>query len=926
MQPGQGKVKGAAFGWDPKDRVNGLNLESSQQTHSAHDTNSLAHTGLTTTYVELIKRMLVYVYNVIHGVFFPSFDDKQHERQFTSQEWYLGKMLALYASVFLIANWILACIPDPVPDLPRHINMVLDILAIIEHHPLRILHSASLGIHLWRVRFFFPKLRSGRANSRKGKTFLGRSCLFALGQRRFPAALIAAVTIILMGVCIVPYRQPWARLVANAILFHAFIIYVHWAREMSDRDRFVMSRQIKEAYLYRHRLQMREKQIQNSKQRLTGYIFHEVRVPLNTAMLAVQNIEASGAVSKPLELEFNALSGSLTVMSKVLNDVLDLNRMDAGKFESVNKPYAFHKVIESLLVPLRLAVSAKGLQLIENLDPRIDDFVLDCLIAAKKVKGQYDESEELEPLVVGDEMRFRQIFTNFTSNATKFSPPGGRIEVVTKLLWPAPPGTGSVSPVGPGDPGWFADPYSGHVSSTTATSHRDHPTSPNGHADDRVTPKQEYVRPSPSMKEEQQGIFHGKGSSPNIVDEKPAVAVPVEQIVIRIEVRDTGSGIKKRDIKDAKLFSPYVQTEIGRHQGGKGTGLGLALVRRIVKLSGGRLGVKSKFGQGSCFWVELPLKVGSHALIQSETGSRDVSIRSRSGPTRAKDFALDQSSMYTNPTANDGTRRSSFTYGPPAPHFSHRTIMEQQGLVEMTPSRPELRHRLETPLGMALKESTGAKLESSQSYLSDTQALPPHNADTPPRQDSSMSAPAAMERGATVTASASNPSPDTKPPLSILVVDDDALTRKLMTRLLARLGCTVTTAENGLKALELLLGSMFTPSEAATPSTLLPNTPGTTSTGTDQVVSQPRFFDVVFLDNQMPQMSGLDAIARLRAAGREDLVVGVTGNALIRDQDEYLAAGVDHVLIKPVLEKSLKQMLSLAERRRTAGALEDAPE
>jgi len=50
-----------------------------------------------------------------------------------------------------------------------------------------------------------------------------------------------------------------------------------------NRDRFIMSKQIKDAYLYRHRLQMKEKQIQTSKQRLTGYIFHEVRVPLNTA-------------------------------------------------------------------------------------------------------------------------------------------------------------------------------------------------------------------------------------------------------------------------------------------------------------------------------------------------------------------------------------------------------------------------------------------------------------------------------------------------------------------------------------------------------------------------------------------------------------------------------------------------------------------
>jgi hypothetical protein len=57
------------------------------------------------------------------------------------------------------------------------------------------------------------------------------------------------------------------------------------------------------------------------------------------------------------------------------------------------------------------------------------------------------------------------------------------------------------------------------------------------------------------------------------------------------------------------LFSPYVQTEIGRRQGGKGSGLGLALVRQIVRLSNGRLGVDSEYGKGSVFWFELPYAI-----------------------------------------------------------------------------------------------------------------------------------------------------------------------------------------------------------------------------------------------------------------------------------------------------------------------------
>lgn len=49
----------------------------------------------------------------------------------------------------------------------------------------------------------------------------------------------------------------------------------------------------------------------------------------------------------------------------------------------------------------------------------------------------------------------------------------------------------------------------------------------------------------------------------------------------------------------------YIMISPNSVLGGKGTGLGLALVRQIVKLSGGRLGVKSKVNEGSTFWVEI---------------------------------------------------------------------------------------------------------------------------------------------------------------------------------------------------------------------------------------------------------------------------------------------------------------------------------
>jgi PAS domain S-box-containing protein len=72
---------------------------------------------------------------------------------------------------------------------------------------------------------------------------------------------------------------------------------------------------------------------------------------------------------------------------------------------------------------------------------------------------------------------------------------------------------------------------------------------------------------------------------------------------VRIEVRDTGPGISGEQL--SKLFSPFERLEAGNTEV-QGTGLGLALSKRLVEAMGGTVGVESAPGEGATFWVELP--------------------------------------------------------------------------------------------------------------------------------------------------------------------------------------------------------------------------------------------------------------------------------------------------------------------------------
>ena len=119
----------------------------------------------------------------------------------------------------------------------------------------------------------------------------------------------------------------------------------------------------------------------------------------------------------------------------------------------------------------------------------------------------------------------------------------------------------------------------------------------------------------------------------------------------------------------------------------------------------------------------------------------------------------------------------------------------------------------------------------------------------------------------------------------ILVVEDNVVNQEVARAMLERLGCQATLADSGLDALQLLCR---------------------------------REFDLVFMDCQMPEMDGFEAVARFRQGPSEKLpflnptglpIVALTANALVGDADQCLASGFDDYVSKPFTKRQLEAML-----------------
>ncbi len=74
--------------------------------------------------------------------------------------------------------------------------------------------------------------------------------------------------------------------------------------------------------------------------------------------------------------------------------------------------------------------------------------------------------------------------------------------------------------------------------------------------------------------------------------------------ILRVAVRDTGRGIKPEDLRH--VFNEFETVEVmARHH--KGTGLGMPISQSLIRTMGGELSLESRFGEGSCFYIDIPI-------------------------------------------------------------------------------------------------------------------------------------------------------------------------------------------------------------------------------------------------------------------------------------------------------------------------------
>ncbi|WP_310419520.1 GAF domain-containing protein [Chamaesiphon sp. OTE_8_metabat_110] len=296
-----------------------------------------------------------------------------------------------------------------------------------------------------------------------------------------------------------------------AIAIQQAILFEQLQQELTERQQ--AETQLRQS---NHQLAVSNQELARAtrlKDEFLASMSHELRTPLNAILGMSEGLqdEAFGTLNDRQQKSLATISKSGTHLLALINDILDLSKIEANKFQLEIAEVSIATLCQNSLILVKELAHKKQIRLTTQLPESL-----------KHIKIQVDDR------------RCRQVLINLLSNAVKFTPAGGSITLDVRLT--------------------------------------------------------------------------ERGLTPPAID--PTTPSPWQ---IVFSIIDTGIGIAPENIP--KLFQSFVQIDSSLSRQYAGTGLGLALVKRIVEMHGGTVSVQSQVDRGSCFTVSLPFHPSAETAV-----------------------------------------------------------------------------------------------------------------------------------------------------------------------------------------------------------------------------------------------------------------------------------------------------------------------